>query len=563
MNASPYYYEAGPAATGRVAYAAHLWLDSAGKRLPIRYTHDSYYEHQYRVQDVFKFWAENTCLTFQMQSTVDCAAERQPVMALRDADPTERYGVDLGKPCMVTSLGRGDLDDAHRELLGVLGVLPYTLRKDADRYVSTNEENLKSYIRTRDPLLRADLRSLHRCRGQTAMLPTPFDLLSRAMISPRALLDRLETRPVFVTVERRHQYLLQLGAAAGRGPTFYDVMAVNLLYKCPAEWAAACAAAGEAPRCQNHGYLLKSCKCRCAPGFAGDQCQTRTGPLFPLQPGSFELNVTAARSYDLATLNLQGAELAGGSSSFKYYVFVIVNVLPKAPEQLASVSLVLPFDKVGGPLGRLSEKLLKYLSTTDCLDGLRLLWGSGRRLRCECLSSLVNNEPADTARVLRARRPRVGLTLINCLGRTFPAEPRLSGLTSEFRLLVQFRAPGALSVADRPGARPAPVGGDGGAADNGTEIVGGGGTGTAALRGPLAGAGLGVAAVTGPLGVLLLLACLLLLLLGRRSRRRRGRQPPAEEQSDTDSDSGDESDADGDSAASDVTGDDTGDPGRE
>ena len=569
--------------SGRTAHSSRLWIDNSGKRLPILYTFDSMFNEYDMFEEVINFWAENTCLTFKKGQQSRCSKKQSSpaIMLYSNGYSTEHFGIDKSKSCTKMSLGAGDRDIVHKLVMNVLGMLSYTYRKDSAKYISMNEENLRALLKVNVRELRAVLKTYHRCHGKTQVLPTPFDFLSKQMPFSTELGNKLETRPVYVTRDPRHQYLLDYHSAASVEPTFYDVLVINTLYKCPAEWAAACGSS--APSCKNHGYLLKTCRCRCPPGFSGDTCQTKSGPMFPLQPAAYEITVSTDHTYDFSSLNLKTANIADADSYFQFYIFIIIHIKPKKATHLPSVSLVLPFNEVGKKLGPITTKLMRYLGTADCLAGLRLLWGSGDRLACDCLSSLVNNEPAAEARVFRGRQPKMGMTLINNLDRTFKRQKLgLTKLTSQFRLLAEFRPPADLKVAKKPGSNPVPAGpgsgggigggggsggggagGGAGGGSGGDEAGGGGGVGGvfgsgangsdsdtltavtgAAMTDAFGGrSGLGLLAVLGPLGVILLALCLFLLLCRRKRRKKRRLDEETDDETEKQDDTGEEDDS--------------------
>ena len=514
-------------------------------------------------EKVIKFWSENTCLNFKQVLQSRCS-KKQSTPAIRLYSSSyykEHFGIDKSEACTRVTLGIGDWESVHKIIMNVLGMMSYTYRNDSAQYISLNEENLEAFQTPFYIVLRDILASYYRCHGKTPVLPTPFDYLSK-QLPYSAEFGNTDMLPAYVTREPRHQYLLDYHWAASVDPTFYDVMVINTLYKCPAEWAAACKSA--VPKCKNHGYLLKTCRCHCPPGFSGDTCQTKSGRMFPLQPAAYEIKVSSDKTYDFASLNLKTVNIANANRRFNHHIFIIIYIEPKKATHLPSVSLVLPFEEVGKKFG----PLIADRMPSDCNGGMRLLWGSGNRLACDCLSSLVTNEPPDEVRVFRGRRPKMGLTLINNVGLRFDS-PVLTELTSQFRMTAKFRAPPDFSVIMKPSSKPTPAdtdsggtgGGEGGGVFGG-EGGGGGGENTQGVSGNNSDTGdlIGVTgaamtnsspattsllAVLVPQLLLLLLFCLLLLLCWRRRRgkpKTQKKQPEADEEYDSSSGSEDSED---------------------
>ncbi|KAF0302447.1 Zinc metalloproteinase nas-36 [Amphibalanus amphitrite] len=258
-------------------------------------------------------------------------------------------------------------------------------------------------------------------QGFQSTTPLPYDYRSVMQYGEADFGDG-DSRMIFAAKDPRYQYMFDYTRSGGYLQSHYDLLLINMIYKCGKQWAASCKSA---PKCENHGYLQKNCKCACAAGFQGSRCEKKHGSLFPpLDRAKAVIDDHRAGFYNFKKRGMHTNNNNYPLSRFIYYQYATMYLRGRDKTTMVSVRVFEP-----GEVARsYSMKAFQVsgfftdMDSRDCEFGMRFYWGdfASGRVRTECVSTFINNEPKSNALMLRAKTNVIGIVIIGKLGEFFP-----------------------------------------------------------------------------------------------------------------------------------------------
>ncbi|XP_043229851.1 uncharacterized protein LOC122385566 [Amphibalanus amphitrite] len=408
--------------------SSRLWFDSAGSALVNYFVDTNTHPNVQKFEASLKVWSPYTCIQFKKLPNHKCGYFKEPAVCLKDE------GADV---CSFSTGNRHKINGGYAQGTGVegcednetarglgmlLGFIRITLRTDRDQFVTVNYHNFKPDKVKSGGTVEAKWKKAwsigRKCKkGDTfqTSTPVPYDYLTLMSRSENDFGDD-DCRVIFVTKDPRHQHMLDFIKYAGPFTTHLDRYLLNVMYKCNEKWTKSCTSQGKTPpKCKNFGYLSKDCKCICQKGITGASCEhAGTGATIPtLDRAGTIVEHPAAGLFTLKKYSKMGTSPPYPNADFKYTQYATIIIKAKSAQTTISVKVFEP-GSVAAKVKKSESKLMKELNERDCELGMRLYWGDfpTGRLRTECFSTFVTNEPEVNAVFLRPKTQQVGLVFI-------------------------------------------------------------------------------------------------------------------------------------------------------
>ena len=412
------------------AATPYLWIDDAGNA-EFFYFYDSESKpNRKRFEDSMHIWSTTTCIKMTKLADQPCHNVKHGCVCMKHMDPNacessvgNRHSINGGYTQEASVDGCSSYE-AAQGFGHAMGFHDYPMRADRDQYLSVNFHAFRPSTNADDGSLEErwkkawDLAT--KCeKGKTyqTSIPVPYDYLSVMSYDAYKFGDE-DMNAVFVAKNPRHQHMFDFMRHAGPFTTHLDRYMLNVMYKCSDKWAAACKAQGKSPpKCQNFGYVQQNCTCACQTGTTGSSCENAgsAGALPTL--GTTIVEYPDSGTFALKKYSKMTVSTSYPNSYFKYSQYATIVIKAKSATSVISVSVFEP-GSVTEKLQKWAAALVSNLHKRDCMEGLMLYWGDfpSGRLRTDCFSTFVTNEPEVNAVVLRPKTPEVGLVLIGRQG---------------------------------------------------------------------------------------------------------------------------------------------------
>uniref|UniRef100_A0A914V9F0 Zinc metalloproteinase n=1 Tax=Plectus sambesii TaxID=2011161 RepID=A0A914V9F0_9BILA len=222
------------------------------------------------IQAAIKFWEDNTCLKFQQNGV-----GANSLLFFNGLGCYSYIGMIGGQQGVSIGDGCQYLGTAAHEIAHALGFYHEQSRYDRDSYVTVNFANvLAGYERNFNKATPAEMN----------IYGVPYDYGS-VMHYMSAAFAKDTSIPVLVAADPKYRQTM----GQNRGPSFLDVLTMNLHYGCDALCASSTTV------CQNGGYKdPNNCsKCICPASFGGSFC----GTLAPAENGVCGASLTATATW--------------------------------------------------------------------------------------------------------------------------------------------------------------------------------------------------------------------------------------------------------------------------
>ena len=426
-----------------------------------------------------KTWSDNTCIKFAKKSPNKCkinlgyAAVCVGNFGGCFSHLGNKYNRYKESQQMSVQPHACEMVAAAHEFGHALGLCHEMARADRDKFIHVLYHHIDLDT---NKLTEKDIRGKwyqgSQCNAdQMYDAPKPYDSMSLMQYgtSDFAMDDQ---RPVYLHKNPHYQYMFDYHRKAGYVQSHFDNLVVNMGYKCLPKWKKRCEESGKSvPKCENYGYAGRDCKCICPTGFSGSTCATKTGPMFPvLDRAKTMLDITKEGIVDLKGKGMHDENHNYPLASFTRWQFITV-IIRSGAETRISVEVAQNFESVKRYFS-LSQSTWLKAGAYECEYGVHVYVGHSEaaKVRVECISSMVNNEPKEYHTVLRSRTNALDIIGVGGWATCYNGGPPVTRKAMEFQFTVSFL--------DRPEDRlstkqklPGQAGGtaEGGTPEGGTE----------------------------------------------------------------------------------------------
>lgn len=219
--------------------------------VPYRIGHSSKEDHHI-IHEAIRHWMDKTCVQFE---EIDDKHFNQPHLVFRKEESGchTHVGRNLEENGQQVTISHGclKLGKIAHELGHALGFYHEHSRPERDNFVRVLEDNIKE----------AHMKNF-KIHHNINNHGVPYDLSSimhytrdEFTKNKKNTLLPLDFTKTFLTGQRK-------------GLSFLDMKLANTLYKCSDHCSMK-------PSCENEGFVDKSCRCHCPPGFEGVYCETQ------------------------------------------------------------------------------------------------------------------------------------------------------------------------------------------------------------------------------------------------------------------------------------------------
>ena len=410
----------------------HLWLDKNDKAQVPYFFDTKTKANQKLFNEAVNAWSKSTCVTFTKLADGECSkkASHGGICVQNSGNCWSMIGNIFSFTKAYQQLSIGDLCELYaavHEMGHALGMHHTMARTDRDSFISVNYENFEVKFDSKisiEASLKKDWSQGAMCKkgqGFESSTPLPYDYRSVMQYGQSDFGDD-DYRMIFAAKDPRYQYMFDYSRSGGYLQSHYDLLLINTIYKCSKKWAAACKSP---PKCQNHGYLQKDCKCACAAGFQGASCEKKHGSLFPpLDRAKALIDDHRAGYYNFKKRGMHTNNHNYPLSRFIYYQYATMYLRGRDKTTMVSVRVFEP-EEVAQSYSMKAFQVSSFftdMNSRDCEYGMLFYWGdySRGRVRTECISTFITNEPKSNALMLRAKTNVVGIVIIGKLGEFFP-----------------------------------------------------------------------------------------------------------------------------------------------
>ena len=425
-----------------------LWVNG-DRETVVPYYYDIRTQADQRVfEKAVRSWSDHTCIKFAKQPRNHCKADLgQAAVCVGNfggcwsvLGRKYSYNMKHSQQMSVQPSGCEDVAAAH-EFGHALGLCHEMARADREQHIHVLYTNIDLNL---NKLTDRDIRGAWyqggRCSAEQMYdAPKPYDPMSMMQYgtSDFAMEDQ---RPVYLHKNPHYQYMFDYHRTAGYMLTHYDKLVMNVGYKCVPKWKKSCEYSGRSvPKCQNYGYVGKDCRCACPNGFSGSTCGTKVGPMFPVMDrAKAMLDITEPGLVDMRGKGMHDENHNYPKASFTKWQYIAV-IIRSGDQTRISVDVAQNFESVRRYFARSQSKWLE-LGRYECEVGLRVYVGHSEagKIRTECISSMVNNEPKQYRTVLRSRSNALDIIGVGGWAVGYTGGPPVTRMAMEFQFTVSF-----------------------------------------------------------------------------------------------------------------------------
>ena len=431
-----------------LAATKRLWVDGDKETIVPYYYDTSTRADQKVFEAAVKSWSDNTCIKFARQPPNHCKADLgHAAVCVGDFGGCfslvgKRYSPQRRQSQkMSVNPGGCELFAAAHEFGHALGFRHEMARADRDKHIHVLYRNINLDLnKLRDTDIKHSWYQASRCNeDQMYDAPKPYDPMSLMQYGGSDFAEQ-DQLPVYLHKNPHYQYMFDYHRQAGYLQTHYDNLVVNLGYNCIQKWKKNCEASGvSVPKCQNYGYVRKDCKCACPNGFSGSTCGTKEGPLFPVMDrAKVMLDITEPGLVDLKGKGMHEQNNNYPISGFNRWQFITVTIRSGSKTRI-NVGVAQNFESLQENLAR-SKDFLMEDGNHVCRYGVHVYVGDAEagKMRTECISSMVNNEPKEYRTVLRSKTNALDIIGIGGWATCYYGGPKVTRLAMEFQFTVTF-----------------------------------------------------------------------------------------------------------------------------
>ncbi|XP_043238936.1 protein SpAN-like [Amphibalanus amphitrite] len=424
-----------------------LWVNGDAETVvPFYYDTGSQADHQV-FEEAVKSWADHTCIKFTKKAPNKCNVDiGEAAVCVGNFGGCfsllgKKYGPRMrsSQQMSVQPNGCENVAAAH-EFGHALGLAHEQARADREKYIYVIYENIEIDLNKLDD---RSIKSLWYQGGQCSAeqmydAPKPYDSMSLMQYGTSDF-GGSDQRPVYLQRNPKFQYMFDYHRAAGYIQTHYDNYIINMGYKCIPQWKKSCEASGKSvPKCQNYGYVGKDCKCLCPKGFSGSTCGTKEGPLFPVMDrAKAMLDVTKPGLVDMKGkgMHIENHNYPKKSFTDNQYITVVIK---SGEGTRIHVEVIHNHEAVKREFARSADYWIK--KGLECRYAFRLYVGNNDagKIRVECISSMMSNEPKESRPVLRSNTSELDLVGMGGWGLCYNGGPPITMKAMEFQFMVSF-----------------------------------------------------------------------------------------------------------------------------
>ncbi|XP_043210022.1 uncharacterized protein LOC122374971 [Amphibalanus amphitrite] len=404
----------GPTERGTSNIIHATWRSKKGETVVHYFYDEGSHPNVQLFEQAARTWAAHTCISFEKTDQTNCSdTVFYPSFCVGNFKGCWSFVGKSGWGGEKTGKGKAqrlsvdnncELDACIHEFGHGLGFQHQQSRPDRDAFLSINWENFKvsggSGKGWEKSLRNTWMQGTMCSERQVADIPTPFDYLSVMQYGSFSFVDN-DIRATFVTKNELYQWMLDYHRDRGMGPSHYDYLVINTSYKCIDAWKKACQENNQTvPKCENFGYLTKSCTCKCPTGYTGPTCKNSTGPIFPrLEKAECFIQWNYPGIIDMANMDFDFRKRSYANRRFNYMQFCTIVVDTKREDQrpiiwLDPSELMVKRRKLIDLLHQTEfvTHVLPQFYLFDCRLFYKLFWTSdtNNRKRTECFSSIFN-----------------------------------------------------------------------------------------------------------------------------------------------------------------------------